>query len=34
MENDIQAPRTGVVEKIFVEEGDNVEPGDTLMTIK
>ena len=34
MENDIQAESDGVVEEIFVEEGDTVNAGDTLMVIK
>ena len=34
MENDIQAENDGVVEEIFVEEGDTVNAGDTLMVIK
>ena len=34
MENDIQAEVDGVVEDIFVEPGDAVSIGDTLMVIK
>ena len=34
MENDIQAETDGVVEEIFVEEGDTVNAGDNLMVIK
>ena len=34
MENDIQADSDGVVEEIFVSEGDTVNAGDTLMVIK
>jgi pyruvate carboxylase subunit B len=34
MENDIQAESDGVVEEIFVSEGDTVNAGDTLMVIK
>ncbi|WP_297982525.1 sodium-extruding oxaloacetate decarboxylase subunit alpha [uncultured Methanobrevibacter sp.] len=34
MENDIQAESDGVVEEIFVEEGDTVNAGDNLMVIK
>lgn len=34
MENDIQTPHGGVVEKIYVEEGERVETGAVLMVIK
>ena len=34
MENDIYAEEDGVVEQIFVEEGDTVNAGDNLMLIK
>jgi pyruvate carboxylase subunit B len=34
MENDIHAPDSGTVEEIFIEEGDTVSTGDTLMIIK
>ncbi|MBC7089848.1 MAG: biotin/lipoyl-binding protein, partial [Methanobacteriaceae archaeon] len=34
MENDIQAPHSGVVEKIYTQEGEKVEVGDVLMVIK
>ena len=34
MENDVHAPESGVVQKIFVEEGDTVGTGETLMVIK
>ena len=34
MENDIYAEESGVVEQIFVEEGDTVSAGDNLMLIK
>ena len=34
MENDICAPEDGIVEQIFVEEGDTVDAGDNLMLIK
>ena len=34
MENDIQSEVDGVVEEIFVEPGDAVSIGDTLMVIK
>ncbi|MER1972509.1 MAG: biotin/lipoyl-containing protein [Psychrobacter alimentarius] len=34
MENDIQSEVDGVVEEIFVEEGDAVSIGDILMVIK
>lgn len=33
MENDIQAEEDGIVEEIFVAEGDAVNAGDTLMII-
>ena len=34
MENDIYAEEDGVVEQIFVEEGDTVNAGDNIMLIK
>ena len=34
MENDIHAPDSGTVEDIFIEEGDTVGTGETLMIIK
>lgn len=34
MENDIQAETDGIVKEIFVEEGDAVNAGDTLMIIE
>jgi pyruvate carboxylase subunit B len=34
MENDIHAPQSGVVEEVFVDEGDTVNPGEALMVIK
>lgn len=34
MENDIHSPESGTVEDIFVEEGDTVGTGETLMIIK
>jgi pyruvate carboxylase subunit B len=34
MENNIHAPESGVVEEVFVEEGDTVNAGDPLMVIK
>ena len=34
MENDIYAEEDGIVEQIFVEEGDTVNAGDNLMLIK
>lgn len=34
MENDIHAPESGTVKEIFVEEGDTVGTGETLMIIK
>ncbi len=34
MENDIHAPDSGTVEDIFIEEGDTVSTGETLMIIK
>jgi len=34
MENDIQAENDGVVKEIFVDEGDAVSAGDTLMVIE
>ena len=34
MENDIYAEKDGIVEQIFVEEGDTVNAGDNLMLIK
>jgi pyruvate carboxylase subunit B len=34
MENDIHAPDSGTVEEIFIEEGDTVSTGETLMIIK
>ena len=34
MENDIYAEEEGIVEQIFVEEGDTVSAGDNLMLIK
>jgi len=34
MENDIQAESDGIVKEIFVEEGDTVNAGDTLMIIE
>jgi pyruvate carboxylase subunit B len=33
MENDIHAPDSGTVEEIFIEEGDTVSTGETLMII-
>ena len=33
MENDIYAPNSGTVEEIFIEEGDTVSTGETLMII-
>ena len=34
MENDIHAPNSGTVQEIFIEEGDTVSTGETLMIIK
>jgi len=34
MENDIHAPDSGTVQEIFIEEGDTVGTGETLMIIK
>ena len=34
MENDIQAEKDGQVKEIFINEGDTVNAGDTLMVIK
>ena len=34
MENDIHAPNSGTVDEIFIEEGDTVGTGETLMIIK
>jgi len=34
MENDIHAPNSGTVKEIFIEEGDTVSTGETLMIIK
>lgn len=34
MENDIHAPASGTVEEIFIDEGDTVGAGDTLMIVK
>jgi len=34
MENDIHAPDSGTVQEIFIEEGDTVSTGETLMIIK
>ncbi|MEN6328694.1 MAG: biotin/lipoyl-containing protein, partial [Methanobacteriaceae archaeon] len=34
MENNIHAPESGTVKEVFVEEGDTVSAGDTLMVIK
>jgi pyruvate carboxylase subunit B len=34
MENDIHAPNSGTVEEIFIDEGDTVSTGETLMIIK
>ena len=34
MENDIHAPNSGTVQEIFIEEGDTVGTGETLMIIK
>ncbi len=34
MENDIHAPNSGIVRDIFIEEGDTVSTGETLMIIK
>jgi pyruvate carboxylase subunit B len=34
MENDIHAPNSGIVQEIFIEEGDTVSTGQTLMIIK
>ncbi len=34
MENDIHAPESGTVKDIFIEEGDTVNTGQTLMIIK
>jgi pyruvate carboxylase subunit B len=34
MENDIYAPKSGVVTEVFIEEGDTVNSGDTLIVIK
>lgn len=33
MENDIHAPQSGTVKEVFIEEGDTVNAGDTLMVI-
>ena len=33
MENEIQAERAGVVQRIFVEAGQTVEGGDSLLEI-
>jgi len=34
MENDIHSPESGTVQDIFIDEGDTVGAGDTLMVIK
>jgi pyruvate carboxylase subunit B len=34
MENDIESEFDGVIENIFVEEGDSIGAGDILMIIK
>ncbi len=34
MENDIHAPNSGTVRDVFIEEGDSVSTGETLMIIK
>lgn len=34
MENDIHSPESGTVQDVFVDEGDTVGTGDTLMVIK
>lgn len=34
MENDVHAPESGTVQEIFIEEGDTVGTGETLMIIK
>jgi pyruvate carboxylase subunit B len=34
MENDIHAESTGEVKEVFIEEGDTINAGDTLMVIK
>jgi len=34
MENDIHAPESGIVQEIFVEEGDTVDADETIMVIK
>jgi len=34
MENDIQAEKAGVVKEIFVEQGDAISIGDSIMVIK
>ena len=33
MESDIKSPQTGVVQKIYVNSGDTVKTGDTLITL-
>ena len=33
MESDIRSPKTGVVQKIYVNSGDTVKTGDTLITL-
>ena len=34
LENEITAPVSGVVSKVFVKQGDAVEPGDILATLR
>lgn len=34
MENDVHAPESGTVQEVFIEEGDTVGTGETLMIIK
>jgi pyruvate carboxylase subunit B len=34
MENEIHAPITGVVKKIFAKPGDNVTPEDSILRIE
>ena len=34
MENDIYAHQSGIVDEVFIEEGDTVNSGDTLIVIK
>jgi pyruvate carboxylase subunit B len=34
MENEVCAPYSGIVEEIFISEGDTVNSGDILMIVK